>query len=387
MSRTTTGPRYALVIRSLAAGGAERQLVILACAMVKAGRSVVVVTFYDGGEFARSLAACGVSVISLGKSGRWDTLGFALRLVKTIRKLNVDVVVGFLEGANVMLVALRRWLPGKRIVNRLAASYMDLSRYDWLSALSFKAELWFAARADLVIVNSRAGAARAERAGVDPGRIALVRNAVDTGYFKADPEGGRSLREKLGVPDDHALVGLVGRLDPMKDHPVFVRAAAEIQRQRDDLMFVCAGGGTDPAYELLIDQEVQRLPDPERFRMLGHRSDLPAVYSALDVTVLSSYGEGSPNAVAESMACGTPCVVTDVGDARSLVGDTGEVVPVKDPRQLAAGIIRLLERLKRQADLGFLCRRRIVEEFSSERVLEAFESALSGPVGGVVPRG
>jgi len=109
--------------------------------------------------------------------------------------------------------------------------------------------------------------------------------------------------------------------------------------------------------------------------LLGARDDVPRIDAALDVAVSSSYTEAFPNAIAEAMSCGVPCVVTDVGDTALLVGRTGVVVPPRDPERLAAGVrdlLRLSDEDRRA--LGSAARRRIVDEFSLDKAVGSFSS-------------
>jgi glycosyltransferase involved in cell wall biosynthesis len=108
--------------------------------------------------------------------------------------------------------------------------------------------------------------------------------------------------------------------------------------------------------------------------LAGPRDDIPAIMNALDLHVLASLGEAFPNVVAEAMACGTPCVVTDVGDAAHIVGDTGWVAPPRNPETLAAAIeeaLSALEHVPREA-LRSRCRARIVENFGMSRMTDSF---------------
>ena len=118
-------------------------------------------------------------------------------------------------------------------------------------------------------------------------------------------------------------------------------------------------------------------------RLLGPRTDIPAIAAALDVGVLSSaYGEGFPNVVGEAMACGVPCVVTDTGDSAAVVGDSGVVVPPRDPRALAGGVLRLLGLpAAERAALGAVARRRIEEQYSLGAVAARYQTLYRDLVG------
>jgi glycosyltransferase involved in cell wall biosynthesis len=109
--------------------------------------------------------------------------------------------------------------------------------------------------------------------------------------------------------------------------------------------------------------------------LLGRRDDMPRITAALDVAVSSSFTEAFPNAIGEAMSCGVPCVVTDVGDCGRLVSDTGVVVPPRNPERLATGISQLLDlSCQDRQTLGAAARKRVIEEFSLDKMVKAYMS-------------
>ena len=362
--------------RSLDRGGAERQLVLLAKGLAGRGHAVSVAVFFGGGVYEAELARAGVRVINIGKQGRWDVLPFLNRLVRLLRKERPAVLHSYLGVPNILAAALKPLLPGTRIIWGVRASNVDLSRYDWLSRLAYTLERRLARFADCIIANSNAGKCHAVANGFPEGKMVVIPNGIDTEYFRFDPEGRRQVRLAWGVGEDEILVGLAARLDPMKDHPVFLEAASRIARERRDVRFVCVGGG--PAdYAEALKQHAAALGLTNQLIWVGARDDMPAVYSALDIATSSSYGEGFSNTIAEAMACGVPCVVTDVGDSALIVGDTGSVVPPGDYNALAAAIGRLIDRPhEERLVLGEVCRARVVSEFGIDRLIQRTEEAL-----------
>jgi glycosyltransferase involved in cell wall biosynthesis len=137
------------------------------------------------------------------------------------------------------------------------------------------------------------------------------------------------------VPVGAPVVGIAARLDPMKGYEVFLRAAALACEAVPELRLVAAGDGP-PAYAQALRSLAAELRLGERIVWLGQVANITAFYAAIDVATSSSlFGEGFSNAVAEAMACGVPCVVTDVGDAARVVGPAGTVVPANSPDALA----------------------------------------------------
>ena len=220
-------------------------------------------------------------------------------------------------------------------------------------------------------------------AGYDPEKFVFIPNGIDVTQFRPDPAGRREVRQALGVPAGALVVGLPARVDPQKDHPNFVRAAALLARHRPDVRFLLCGDGTTPENQGLAGAIAEHgLLD--RFLLLGPRSDMPRILNALDVCTLSSaYGEAFPLAIGEAMACGVPCVVTELGDCAYLVGETGVVVPPRDPEALATAWETLVQLApEARARLGRAARERIAAHFTLPRIAEQYAALYRRALGG-----
>lgn len=160
----------------------------------------------------------------------------------------------------------------------------------------------------------------------------------------------------------------------MKDHQNFLRAAKHLILQNGkNIHFILVGKDIEHSNRQLTAMIV-KLGISERIHLLGPRTDVPRILSALDVTTSSSYGEGSPSVIGEAMACGVPCAVTDVGDSASLVGSTGKVVPPKNPEKLADAWLELLSLdCKEREELGLQAKGRIQREFSLPAIVKKYE--------------
>lgn len=363
-----------LFTRSLNAGGTERQLVLLARGLAARGHDVVVALLYGGGALEPALRDGAVRVVALGKAGRWDVLGPLRRLRHLFVVERADVVYAFLPMQTVLASLLA---PG-RVVFGLRAGGMDLARYDWLSALSYRAEAMLSRRAAAIVANAEAIRVQAGLQGIDPSRVAVIANGIDIDVFRPDPAGRAALRAAWRVPEDAPLIGMVARIDPMKDHGNFLRAAAAFLASSPTARFVCVGDG-NAAYRRSLVQQAEALELGGAVIWAGERHDLAAVYSALDIATLSSaFGEGFPNVLGEAMACGTPAVATEVGDSRLILGDAGIVVPHGDPGALAQGWRAMAARGGAdRAAVAAAARARIVERFSVARLVDRTERALA----------
>lgn len=362
----------AFLVRSLDYGGAERQVVALARGLHARGRSVSVLVFYPGGPLQSDLEQACVPVRVLGKHGRWDVIGFGTRLLRAIREVNPEILHPYLDIPNLLAVLLRPFLPGVRVVWGVRASDMDFGRYDRFSRVTFRIATLLSRAAHQIIVNSWAGREHHAQLGFPHARMEVIPNGVDVQRFRPLEGRRRPVREEWGIDPELPLVGLVGRLDPMKDHPTFLRAARIVADARPDVRFICIGNGPEQ-YRVALEEEARALGLEERLRWMPAGNDMPSVYAGLDRLCSSSaYGEGFSNVIGEAMACGVPCIVTDVGDSARIVGDLGRVVAPRSPEALAHA---MLESLQATPDREAI-RRRIEESFSVEQLLDNTERAL-----------
>jgi glycosyltransferase involved in cell wall biosynthesis len=363
-----------LMIHSLSHGGAQRQIVALARGLLDRGHRTTLVAFYPGGALEAEVRAAGIPFRSLDKRERWDLVRFGLGAARTVCRLAPDVLYSFLIAPNLLAAALRAVRPDMRVFWGVRASEMDLSRYDRLARVTFRAGCVLSRLPRRVIVNSHAGRDYHLAQGYPAEKLVVIPNGIDTAAFRPDRAGGERLRDEWGLPRSAPVIGVVGRLDPMKDHETFLEAARRFSRDVPEARFVCVGTGPDAYAQALVDRSAA-LDLTDRVTWAGDRDDMPAVYGALDLaTSTSAFGEGFPNVVGEALACGVPCVVTDVGDSARVVGDPARVVPPRDPERLAAAWRSALDP-RDGGDAGRL-RARVEREFSIAAMVERTERQL-----------
>jgi glycosyltransferase involved in cell wall biosynthesis len=366
--------RIAFLVRSLGLGGAERQLVALARGLHQRGHRVLVLSFYSGGPLTTDLVNAGVPVLALGKRHRWDLFGPFHRLFRALRRERPDLLHGYLVDANILVTLFARAVPDARIAWGVRASGLDMTRYPRAVSLLFRISTWLAGRADLIIANSESGAEAHIAEGYPERTLMVIPNGIDTVAFRPDAELRRRTRHQWGIRAGERLIGLVGRLDPMKGHDIFLHAAARLAAERPEVKFVCVGDGPD-ALRTRLEGTGRELGLAGRLSWLPGASDITPLYCAMDLlTSASLFGEGFPNVVGEAMACGVPCVVTDVGDSARVVGETGIVVPHGDPVALASGWRGALDWLDDPARPD--PRKRIEREFGLDRMVDRTERAL-----------
>jgi glycosyltransferase involved in cell wall biosynthesis len=247
----------------------------------------------------------------------------------------------------------------------------------WVSRTVLALEPALSRLATVVITNSEAGSARSIARGFQRHKLRLVPNGIDVDRFVPAADARDRIRREMGT-QECLVVGVVARLDPIKDHVTFLRAAAIMAATRSDVHFVVVGGG--PAeYRATLERIALDLGVSNRVTFAGPRNDVADVISSFDIGTLTSLAEGFPNAVGELMAAGLPCVVTNAGDCARLVGETGLVVPPSDPPALAGAWSRIgaLPREQRLR-LGGHARHRVQTLFSVNTMVHNTEEVLDG---------
>jgi glycosyltransferase involved in cell wall biosynthesis len=354
------------LITDLETGGAERSLVNLVTGLDPARFHNEVVSLVEPGPMAQELTAFGIAVTSLRMRRGRPTLSALAALVHHLRGTRPAILQTWLYHADFIgTVAACVARPGHLLWNVRCTDITNAPTEKpirWLvRSLAF-----LSGRPDAVVVNSQRGQRDHEALGYHPKSWVNIPNGVDPVRFRVRRSEQAALRAQLGLHANAFVIGLIARFHPMKDVETFLRAAALFTQSRADAQFVLCGSGFD-ADNGALAALIAGFKLVGRFFLLGRRADTQNIYPALDVlTLCSIYGEGFPNVICESMACGVPCVVTDVGDSASMVGDTGVVVPMRDGRALSDGWQNVAAR-GAQA-LGDRARARVESHYSLDRM-------------------
>jgi glycosyltransferase involved in cell wall biosynthesis len=362
-------PKIVHLITGLETGGAERMLARLVAQMNRERFPSAVVSMTGVGRIGREIADAGVSLHSLGMPRGLPDPRAIPKLARVMRAVRPAIVQTWLYHADLLgFLVQRLGLAPHLIWNLRCTESTGSPVVRWmLTRLS--------GLPNAVIANSETGKRFHETIGYRPRRWLTIPNGFDMAALRPNREAGRQQRAELGIRSDAAAILMPARFDPMKDHATFVAAAARVAAGCRDVVFALAGAGADPTNNAL-NSMIAAHGLNGRILLLGERCDLDALYPAFDSVVLSSaYGEGCPNVLGEAMACGVPCVATDVGDSALMIGDTGQVVPPGNPAALAAGIERLigLPPEERHA-LGIRARDRIRRDYDLDAIVARYEA-------------
>lgn len=204
-----------------------------------------------------------------------------------------------------------------------------------------------------------------EQGGADPESIRTVYNGVDPAAF---PPAG---------PEPETLtLSWAGRVDPIKDLETLIRAFALVRERLPDTRLRLFGGTPrgGEAYRERCEALAAELGHGDAVTFEGRVDDIKDAYAAGNVVMLSSISEGFPFTLIEAMSCGRATVSTDVGGVREAVGDTGLVVPPRDPGAMAAAALELLDDPVRRRAMGEAARLRVIEQFTLRQTIDTFRA-------------
>jgi glycosyltransferase involved in cell wall biosynthesis len=353
--------RVTHVITGLGAGGAQSALHKVVSSSQAYGLTHSVVSLTGGPS---TLEAQGVPVTSLGLRRGVPDVRAVARLARLLRRDRPDVVQSWMYHAD-LLAGVAALVAGHiPVVWGLRHADVDprnakrLTR--WTRSVCARLSGVLPAR----IVCCAESARRSHAAlGYRSDRMVVIPNGFDFQRFVADPKAGARIRQELSLPDRALVVGMLARFHPDKDFPNFLAAARLVAHSNPDAVFVLAGEGVDGSNSVLSSL-IDDLAIRARVRLLGLRRDVASVLSAMDVLALPSRTEAFPNVLGEAMACQVPCVATDCGDSREILGATGRIVPPRDPAALARAILELLalDAIERKA-LGAAALERVRERY------------------------
>jgi glycosyltransferase involved in cell wall biosynthesis len=358
------------IIVSLHTGGAERTLQRLV-SYSNHTSSVEVVTLVEVGAIGEALRLAGIVVHNIGMAGLLSTPRAVFRLRRIIHAFEPDIV--------------QTWMYHSDFIGGLVSRLMGIRAVVWSVRNTHIPQDSRATRL-IVKLNARLSgliphrivycAHAAQRyhvsIGFDTANGVVIHNGYESTSVESLSNSRAEIRSELGIGADELVVGSVGRFDSLKDYPNMLSAFEIVSKQVQGVRFLMVGNGIELANSEFIILAQHALHSPQ-YILLGARKDVSRIMRAIDVFCLSSRSEGFPNVVAEAMAEGVPCVVTDVGDARLIVGDCGIVVPSSDSGALASGMVEMLKKSKIEREtIGFACSKRIRDHFSIESAAQKF---------------
>lgn len=358
------------IITCLGDGGAEAVLYSLIRTDTDFEHKVI--SLQGPGKYGPIMEKEGIEVSYLGMRPSLPSPFKLMRLVDMVRGARPDVVQTWMYHAD-LLGGYAAWRAEVRaIVWGLHHTTLDAQYTKWttrqLVRMNTRVSSWLPRR---VITCSKKGDIIHREIGYPAEKMVVVHNGYNTATFQPDAQARTAIRAEFGILENQLLLGCVARYNPQKDHHNLLLGFEQVIEKRPDAHLLLIGPGLT-AENTLISGMLADMGLSERVTLVGSRLDIPALMNGLDIHVLASaFGEAFPNVLSEAMACGTPCVATDVGDSATILGETGAIVPPRNPRALATAILDIVPRLS-DPSTAEACRARIIDNFTLERMVTSY---------------
>ena len=367
------------IITTLGPAGAEIMLSNIISGMDRTRFENEVVSLTGILDLAEKMRGIGAGVRTLNMKRSAPNPLLVMRLAQWIRESKPDVIHTWMYHANLVGVLAARLAGNVPVVWGIHNSALDprinkrrtmlVNRVCAFLSRRFPARIVCCSEASLRIHKSLHYAAE---------KMEVIPNGFDLEQAKPDPDARASVRQELGIPLDAPLIGIAARFHPQKDHRNFVRAAARLHKQMSDIHFLLCGLDITWQNSQLAGW-IETAGIRDCCHLLGVRQDMTRLFAGMDIATTASLGgEAFPLVIGEAMACGAPCVVTDVGDCALIVGETGTVVAPGDPEALAEAWRNLIEAGPRvRHRLGIAARRRVQQHFALPVIVERYQTIYS----------
>ena len=371
------------VITGLNVGGAES--VLSRICFTRSNCEHVVVSLSRGGFFEGKLVEKGIPVhgLAVKKNVISVCLGF-VRLRRIIKTESPDVIQSWMYHSDFFAFVANAGFSKIPLVWSIRNTTLDPMGSGRMTVTLVKVLGFFAQFSVLKTITTCAQTAIDVHAkhGYPREKFTVIPNGVDCERFQPLAEMQLRLRDYYRFPvqgcDAEELpfqIGFVGRFHAQKNIPLLLQAVSDVLVERPNCYLACAGSGIDSA-NLELRSLIQENNLGSHISLRGFLSDVDLFFNALDILILpSSFGEAFPNVLAEAMACGIPCIATDVGDSRIIIGDTGWIVQPNSRMALADAIISASDEFadkdkwrKRKEK----CRFRVESKYSLEMMIERY---------------
>ena len=363
------------IISGLPTGGAEMMLYKLLSVVDRDIFEPVVISLTDYGSLGNNIKNLNIPVYKMEMNASFPNPFKVWYFIKLIRKIKPELLQGWMYHGN-LAALLAKWVLPNRIflLWNIRHTPDDLKKEKYLTALVIRLGAKFSSHPDRIIYNSNVSEQKHELLGYDNKNKSIIPNGFNCEQFKPFDNAKSKLRYSLGLKKDTLLIGLVARYHIMKDHVTFLHSAGKLNKTYPEIHFVLMGQDVDKNNHLLI-KLIENLKITKNVHLLGKRMDVDEITAGLDIACSSSsWGESFSNAIGEAMACGIPCIVTDVGDSAWIVGETGIVVKPGDRKAFTGAMITLIKMsFEERLRLGKLARNRIIKLFSLDPVVKQYE--------------
>lgn len=321
------------IITGLEKGGAERFLFNFLTSDLKGHIKNNVISLMSEGYYGPLIKEKNISLQCLKLNRGQIRLKTLKKLIKILNNQKPDIIQGWMYHGN-LAALIGNYLSKKKtkLSWNIRLSLEVFSQMKFKTRLAIKIGALFSKQPDAIIYNSKRSLIQHRKIGFLNNNDYFIPNGFDTEKWKPNKSMRYKIRNSLQIPNNTKVIGYVGRAQAQKDLSSLFRAFDIVKKNNMDVILIAVG------------KNLQKFASNyNKIIFLGERSDVHNLMNSFDLLCLSSKAEGFPNVIGEAMLSGLPCVATDAGDAKQIIGKTGWIVPVNSPTLLANCLDKVLK--------------------------------------------
>ncbi|MDF3079021.1 MAG: glycosyl transferase [Sphingobacteriaceae bacterium] len=359
------------IITGLNQGGAESVLVRL-LENYTVNDEFHVISLLGEGFFSTRVSKVTPHIYHLSFRNFFRSVQSVIKLIRLLRQINPDIVQTWMYHADLLGGILTKIFTDARVIWNIRNGNVEPDTLSGRTRLVIRLCSLFSYYIPSTIICSSFFAASSHKTvGYDKSKLIVIGNGIDTSVF-AIKNTKPAISQKLSLPSSSILLGNISRWHPVKDHYTLLKAFANVLNDRKDVFLLLVGSGLIPGNKQL-EIWIDRLNIRNNICLCGPYDDVVEIYNAIDIHVLSSIGESFPNVVIEAMSCGVQNVVTDVGDAKRIVGDVKFVSAPGNDELLGRAILNAIEYIEANArTYRQVNRNHVIESFTIEAMCESY---------------
>jgi glycosyltransferase involved in cell wall biosynthesis len=322
--------KIAHIITSLNAGGAENALQRMVSLDKK--NNHLIISLLGEGLYGKKLSNQGVRIISLNMKKSQFSITSLLKLIAVLKKENPAIIQSWMYHSD-LIGGVAAFFSGKKIIWGIRGPlYKKFTSNRTLFIAKLCAVLSHILPT-FIIANSIHARDSHILFGYSKKKMHVIHNG-----FNTKPVSKSRASSRISRDTKHPMIiGTVGRYDPHKDHLNLINALHLFNKKNEDFIAYFIGEGLDESNEHLVNV-IKDFGLEKKIKLIGLSNDVQQYYSMMDIFILSSEAESFPNVIGEAMISGVPCISTDVGDAKAMIGENGWIVPIQNPIQLSNAI-------------------------------------------------
>ena len=359
--------RIVHIITGLGSGGAENMLYKLLKYSDRNKFYHEVISLMDEGVIGEKIRDEGIKIhsLSISRTNIIKSILEARRICK-----DFDIVNTWLYHADIFGFFIAKILLRKKLIWNIRHSNLDKDANKSRTLMIVKTNALLSKKLDCITFNSNRALENHINIGYRNKKTIVIPNGFELDKFSFNEKNRKILRSALNIDKENKVLITVGRWDIQKDYDTLFKALNQIKNTHTNFKMLLVGTNLDDNNEELCSLASNyNLSDD--LILLGRRNDISEILSAADCYISSSLGESFSNSIGEAMACSLPCIVTDVGDSKQIVGETNDVVKSKDFNGLAESICKFLE--EPECTRNFNSRNRIMENYDIRIVINEYE--------------